>query len=179
MEAAIVESIEDPVFRYRIDFHPQEGDLLRMDIFVAPGGGVGVAHFHPRIEERFEVVAGEATFTANGKEIVARPGDPAVVVPPGVRHTFLNSGEAEARIVCEAEPAMGLQGFLTETAALSRAGKLSRRGLPRGPKAFLETAEFADRYRDSVVITGSVMPPPALQPILLRPLARLQRRRQR
>lgn len=171
--------IEDPVFKYRIRFHPPEGKLLKMDVYVDPGGGVSVSHYHPAIEERFEVLDGEATFTADGQEIVARAGDPAVVVSAGVRHTFRNSGEAETHIVCEAEPAMDLQAFLTEAAAMARAGKYTRRGFPRGFRAFLEAAEFADRYRDTVVLTGGLLPPPALQPILLRPLARLQRRRQR
>src|SRR5881396_3105303 len=90
------ELIKDPVFNYRIRFHPPVGDVLKMDVYVDPGGGVSVAHYHPAIEERFEVLEGAATFTADGEEIVARPGDPAVVVRPGVRHTFRNSGPGDA-----------------------------------------------------------------------------------
>jgi quercetin dioxygenase-like cupin family protein len=177
MTTEAIEMIEDPVFNYRIRFHPPEGEMLKMDVYVDPGGGVNVAHFHPATEERFEVVEGEATFTADGEEIVARAGDPVVVVAPGVRHTFRNSGRSEAHIVCQAEPAMSLQAFLTEAAALSRAGKFNRRGIPTGLRALAEAAEFADRHRETVVLTGGVMPPPRLQPLLLGPLARFQRRR--
>lgn len=172
------ELVEDPVFNYRIRFHPPEGEVLRMDVYVDPGGGVGIAHYHPAIEERFEVKEGEATFIADGDEILARPGDPPVVVAPGVRHTFRNSGEREAHIVCEAEPAMDLQDFLTEAAAMARAGKYGKRGIPK-PGAVLEAVEWLDRYRDTVVITGGALPPPRLQPVLLGPLARLRRRRHR
>jgi quercetin dioxygenase-like cupin family protein len=171
------ELIEDPVFNYRLRFHPQEGDLLRMDVYVDPGGGVSIPHYHPAIEERFTVLEGETTFMADRKPIVARAGDDTVVVNPGVRHSFKNTGTTEAHIACEAEPAMDLQAFLTEAAAMARAGKYTRHGLPRGFRAFLEAAEFTDRYRDSVVITARTLPPPRLQPALLGPLARLQRRR--
>jgi quercetin dioxygenase-like cupin family protein len=171
--------IDDPVFNYRLRFHPQQGDVLRMDIYVDPDGGVSIPHYHPKIEERFTVVEGETTFTADGEKIVARAGDEPVVVKPGVRHGFKNTGAREAHIVCEAEPAMGLQGFLTEAATMARAGKYTRHGIPRGFGALLEAAEFTDRYRDSVVITARTLPPPKLQPALLGPLARLQRRRTR
>lgn len=173
------ELIEDPVFNYRLRFHPQESDLLRMDIYVDAGGGVSIPHYHPSLEERFTVIEGETTFTADGKPIVARAGDETVVVRPGVRHGFKNSGATEAHVVCEAEPAMDLQAFLTEAAAMARAGKYNRHGLPRGLGAFLEAAEFTDRYRDTAVITARTLPPPRLQPALLGPLARLQRRRAR
>jgi quercetin dioxygenase-like cupin family protein len=173
------ELIEDPVFNYRIRFGARKGDLLPMDIYVDPGGGVSIAHYHPSIEERFTVKKGEATFTADGEEITARAGDPAVVVRPGVRHTFRNSGEVEAHIACEAEPALELQGFLTEAAEMAQAGKYTKGGTPKGPGAFLDAAEFLDRYRESVVITGGAVPPPRLQPALLGPLARLRRRRRR
>jgi quercetin dioxygenase-like cupin family protein len=171
------ELIQDPVFNYRLRFHPQEGDLLRMDIYVGPGGGVSIPHYHPSTEERFTVIEGEATFTADRKPITASAGDDTVVVRPGVRHGFKNTGATEAHIVCEAQPAMDLQGFLTEAAAMARAGKYTRHGLPRGFGALLEAVEFTDRYRETVVITARTLPPPRLQPTLLGPLARLQRRR--
>jgi quercetin dioxygenase-like cupin family protein len=168
---------EDPVFNYRLRFYPVKNDVLRMDVFVDPGGGVSIPHYHPGLEERFDVVKGEATFTADGAEILARERE-TVVVEPGVRHSFKNTGEEEAHIVCNAEPAQDLQGFLTEAAAMARAGKYTKHGIPKGPGALLEAAEFTDRYRDTVVITGWTFPPPRVQPALLGPLARLQRRRQ-
>ena len=172
------ELIEDPVFNYRIRFHKQKGDVLKMDVYVDPGGGVSIPHYHPVIEERFEVVEGVVIFTADGEETRARGGYPPVVVKPGVRHSFRNVGETEAHIVCEAEPAGDLQAFLTEAAAMARAGVYNKHGLPRGPGNLLKAAEFTDRYRDSVVVTAKTLPPPRLQPALLGPLARWQRRRQ-
>src|SRR4029450_7956785 len=86
------ELIEDPVFNYRLRFHPQDGDVLRMDIYVDPGGGGGTPRFHPVIEERSTVVEGETTFTADRKPIVARAGDDSVVLEPGVRPSFKKTG---------------------------------------------------------------------------------------
>ena len=172
------EMVEDPLFRYRLKFHPVKDDVLKMDVYVDPGGGVSIPHYHPTIEERFEVKRGEVTFTADGEEIVAGPGE-KVTAAAGVRHTFLNTGDVEAHITCEAEPALDLQGFLTEAAAMAAAGVYTKRGLPTGPRALLEAAEFTDRYRGTVVITARSLPPPRLQPAVMGPLARLQRRRGR
>ena len=169
--------VEDPLFKYRLRFHPVERDVLKVEIYVDPGGGVNIAHFHPSIEERFEVKRGEVTFTADGEEIVAGPGE-KVIAKAGVRHTFRNTGGEEAEMTCDAEPALDLQGFLTDAAAMAAAGKYTKRGVPK-PGSILDAIEWLDRYRDTVVVTGGALPPPRLQPALLGPLARLKRRMRR
>ena len=169
--------VEDPVFGYHLRFTPR-GEVLRIEVWVRPQGGVNVAHFHPATEERFMVEEGEVTFMADGDKIVATPGDDPVVVRPGIRHTFRNTGGTEAYIVTEAEGGKldELQGFLEAAAALSREGKMSGFGIPK-PGGILRAVEFAERYRDTVVVTSKTFPPPALQPALLGPLARLERNR--
>jgi quercetin dioxygenase-like cupin family protein len=163
--------VEDPVLRQRYRL-TREGDVLRNEVWAEPGSGVP-EHFHPPIEERFEVLEGEFTFKVNGKKQKASPGD-RLVVERGVRHAFENTGKGVGHLVAEIEPALNVQDFFEESAALARAGKYTRRGLPKGLGAALELADFADRYRDIFVPTS---PPPALQRIMLPPLARLQRRR--
>jgi quercetin dioxygenase-like cupin family protein len=170
MEAALV---EDPVRRQRYRFS-REGDVLRVEVWADPGADVP-EHLHPRLEERFEVVEGDVTFRVGGRKRAAGPGD-RLVAEAGVRHAFENTGEAVAHLRVEAEPAFELQQFLEEAAALGRAGKYTRRGIPKGFRAALELADFTERYRDLTVLT---FPPPALQRILLSPLARLERRRAR
>jgi mannose-6-phosphate isomerase-like protein (cupin superfamily) len=171
------EWVEDPVFNVRHRFSPK-GDALEVESEAQPGGGVLLEHFHPATTERFEVKDGEFTFTADGEKRVAGPGD-EVLVEPKVRHTFVNTGREPGRVVCLADPPLGLQGFLEETAALAQADKYTRRGLPKSVAAALEAAEIAERYRDTVVMTFRAFPPPALQGLLLPPIARFQRRRQR
>jgi len=62
----------------------------------APGGGPRL-HRHP-YEEVFVVLEGEATFTLGDQQRVARAGD-VVVAPPGVAHTFRNTGSGTLRQV--------------------------------------------------------------------------------
>jgi mannose-6-phosphate isomerase-like protein (cupin superfamily) len=61
-------------------------------------------HAHDDEDDSFYVLEGELTFTVNGEELVAGPGT-FVLVPPGVRHTFANRGDAVARVVNVHAPA--------------------------------------------------------------------------
>jgi len=63
----------------------------------APPGGGSKLHRHP-YEEVFIVQEGTATFTA-GAETVELKGGQVVVVPAGVAHKFVNSGEERPRQV--------------------------------------------------------------------------------
>ena len=166
------ELMHDPVRRQRIRFS-QVGDVLHADVWAAPGGDVP-AHFHPSQEERFEVLEGTVRFVVGGKRVSAAPGT-RVVAPAGVKHSFRNTGDVEAHLRIEVEPALRLRGFLEEAAALARARRYTRHGLPRRPGAIVELADLMARYAD---ITVMAFPPPAIQRLTLRPLARLRRRRQ-
>jgi quercetin dioxygenase-like cupin family protein len=165
------EPIHDPVRRQRIRF-ATEGDVLHAEVWAAPGGDVP-PHYHPSQEERFEVLAGEVRFKIGGKRHDAAPGA-RLVVPAGVRHSFRNTGDIEARLGVEVEPALSLKGFLEEAAALARAGRYTRRGLPTSPGALVELADLMVRYRD---VTVMAFPPRAIQRVTLWPLARLRRKR--
>ena len=163
--------VEDPVMGQRYRFS-SEGDVLRLELWADPGARVP-EHFHPAIEERFEVIEGEFAFKVDGRKIEAGAGE-RLVAPPGVRHAFANAGAGVAHFVAEIDPGLRMRGFFEESAALSRAGAFLRPGVPRGVRGLLAASEFADRYGDSYVQT---FPPPALQRIAMRPLARLARRR--
>ncbi len=65
-------------------------------IFVdaAPGGGPAL-HKHD-YDEIFVVQEGRATMTAGGRELEVGAGD-IVVVPAGVPHAFVNSGDGRLR----------------------------------------------------------------------------------
>src|SRR5688572_15625418 len=171
------ELVEDPVFHYRLRFTPQEGDTLRVDIWVDAGGGVSIPHYHPVVQESFTVVEGEVTFTVDGEKHVRRAGE-TIVAEPGMRHAFENTGEGEAHMTVDAKPALDLQRNLEEGAALAREGTYTRHGIPKGPRKLLRVVEFVDRYRETTVITTPMLPPPRFQPALLGPLARLERRLQ-
>jgi quercetin dioxygenase-like cupin family protein len=164
--------IEDPVRRQRIVF-TSEHDVLRADVWTAPAGDVP-RHYHPSQTERFEVVSGEVEFKLGGRRRRAEPGE-RLTAEPGVVHSFKNVGSTEALVRIEAEPALRLQAFLEEAAALARAGKYSQRGVPHGFRAAAELADLMERYAD---VTVMAFPPRALQRLLLAPLARFARNRQ-
>src|ERR671930_449852 len=132
--------IEDPVLRQRISFtrttDPDGSEVLHVETWVDPGGGV-TPHFHPSMEERFEVLEGTCSFLSGKKWISAGPGE-TVVVPPGTRHAYRNKSDGEGHMVCHARPPSTLQAFLEDAAALGRAGKLTGNGLPRSPSALLQ-----------------------------------------
>ena len=171
--------VEDPVLRQRFSFRrttdEDGGEVLHIDTWVDPGGGV-TPHIHPAMEERFHVLAGRPSFLAGRKWQAASPGD-TVMVPAGLRHAYRNTGDETAHIVCEARPPSSLQEFLEDAAALGRAGKITRHAVPKGPTGLLLGAVMAQHYRDMVVLLFPPMPPPLMQRLLFPALARLGERR--
>ena len=165
----MTEVVHDPVRRQRIGFS-RVGDVLHADVWAAPGGDVP-AHYHPSQEERFEVLEGTVRFVIGGERVDGAPGT-RVVAPVGVKHSFRNTGDVEAHLRIEVEPALRLQGFLEEAAALARARRYTRHGLPRRPGAIVQLADLMARYAD---VTVMAFPPPAIQRLTLPPLARLRR----
>jgi quercetin dioxygenase-like cupin family protein len=179
MEIAYGAWVEDPVLRQRFRFgrttDPDGGEVLHVDTEVHPGGGV-TPHLHQSMEERFEVLSGRPSFLAGRRWQTAEPGE-TVVVPAGMRHAYRNRSDETVRMVCHVRPPSTLQEFLEETAAMSRAGMLSRRGaLPKGPRALAAGAALAERHRDMVVLMFPPMPPRIVQRLLFPLLARFGER---
>lgn len=157
----------DPALGHRLSFHStvEDGrDVMLVEMWVDPGGGVP-PHIHPALEERFEVLSGRPEFLAGRKWAVAAPGA-VVVVPPGVRHAYRNRGDEQAHVVCRATPPSTLQEFLEAAAAMSRAGKLTRHGLPTSPRAFREALALTKRHQDMVIMSFPPMPPLPVQRLL-------------
>lgn len=94
-----------------------------------------------------------------------------------MRHAYCNRGDEVAHVLCEARNPSSLQEFLEQVAAPSRAGKITRHGLPTRPGVLLEAAVMAEHHRAMVVLGFPPMPPPFLQRLILPALARAGRRR--
>jgi quercetin dioxygenase-like cupin family protein len=151
--------VEDPVLRQRYEFR-REGDVLTVEAWVDPGGGV-TPHVHPAMEERFKVLEGEMEFLV-GRRWVRMD---EVLVPPGTRHAYRNVSAAQAHMVCDVTPPMELEEFLTAVAELSRQGRFTRKGLPTSPRAVPQLAAVAQRYRETVDLETPLRP---LIPLLAR-----------
>jgi quercetin dioxygenase-like cupin family protein len=171
------EFVIDPVLRMRHRFSrstdPDGSEVLHVESEVEPGGGV-TAHVHPAMTEVFTVLEGTCEFLGGRRWRAHRTGE-VVKVPPGTRHAFRNRSDAVTRIRADVRPPSTLQEFLEDVAALSRAGKLTRFGVPK-PSGMLAAAVLVDTYGDMAEL-GFPLPPAAVQRARLRPLARLARRR--
>jgi quercetin dioxygenase-like cupin family protein len=140
------QTLENPVTGERFTFThtaaSTNGELLAFDFGLRPGGAVPLPHVHPIQTERFEVRSGLMRFRVGLRTVLAGPGD-VVEVAPGVAHSFANAGEEEARLRVEVRPALAMEEMFAEVVAMARAGRMTRRGLPRNP---LELALLARKY---------------------------------
>jgi quercetin dioxygenase-like cupin family protein len=132
-----------------------DGELLRVEFVVDPGGAVPALHVHPHQEERFAVRGGLLGWHLDGAEGTARPGE-LVVIPPGGVHRVWNAGEDPAKTIVEFRPALTLEGWLEAYAALAAQGRLNEDGVPR----LLDIAVMGRRYPGVIY---AARPPVALQ----------------
>jgi quercetin dioxygenase-like cupin family protein len=165
--------IENPVSGERITFRKTaaatNGELLEVDVELAPDGHVPGLHVHPAQEERFEVLSGKVRFRKGVRRIDAGPGD-VVVVEPGKAHKFRNLDAEGAVMRVQVRPALEMERLFETSVALAEEGRVTKKGLPRP----LELALFVREFRDEVRGPGS---PGWLQRAVLAPLAWIARRR--
>lgn len=166
--------IENPITGERITFldtaEDTDGALLRADFSLKPGGFLpGGVHTHPYQEERFEVTSGALGVRVGRRKHVLKPGQ-AVVVPPGVIHSWWNAGAGQMEGVVEFRPALDMEGVFESSFALARDGRLSEKGLPHP----LQAIALLDEFVDELGVPGL---PHRLQQAIVRLLAPLARKR--
>ena len=145
------------------------GDLLAIDLELAPDGHVPGAHVHPNQEERFEVLSGVMKVKRGLRTVVAHQGD-VVVVPPGTVHRFSNGGSELARVRVEVRPALRMEELFETTVALAREGRTDKRGMPHP----LDLALFMSAFEAEV---RAPLAPVGVMRALIAPLSWLARRR--
>ena len=172
MTASTTEWVYDPVHHVSFRFET-EGDSLWVFSRLEPGGHLP-EHFHPTLEERWEVLEGTAEVNVDGRWSDLTAEDDPIVVARGVRHELRNASDTVAQLRTQVTPAGRLQEFLTESARAAREGLYNARNLPTGVRGAAWLSEFALRFSDETVMCS---PPPALQRAVLPTAARLLRRR--
>lgn len=167
------DEIENPVTGERIVFRQTSaetnGELLSFDYTLKPGGSVPFAHVHPRQEERFEIVSGQARIRIGTNKVLVGPGE-SVVVLPGTAHRLWNQGAEALRAVVEFRPALQMEQAFEQLFGLACEGKIGLLGLPKNP---LRLAVLAHEFRDEVLLSAL---PQGLQravAALLAPIGRL------
>jgi mannose-6-phosphate isomerase-like protein (cupin superfamily) len=170
-DSSTTERIHDPIHRFSMAFEREGGSLL-VFTWLDPGGHLP-EHFHPTLDERWEVLEGTAGVKVAGHWHELTAADDPVVVARGVRHELRNTSGRQARLRAEVTPAGRLEEFLTESARAAREGLYNAHNLPTGLRGAAWVSEFALRFRDETVMCS---PPPALQRVVLPAAARLTRR---
>jgi quercetin dioxygenase-like cupin family protein len=150
MTATTTGLTSDPVHRVRYAFEP-DGENLTVEAWIEPGGGLP-PHSHPRQEERWSVIEGEIRLQLGREKRVITAADGEVVVVPGTVHGFASTG-SEAHLRCYVSPALGLQEFLTESAAAAREGLFMKGGIPKSLAGARWAAGFLARHREDVVMS--------------------------
>ncbi len=164
------QTIENPVSGERFTFErtarDTDGQFLRMEMTVKPGGAVPAAHIHARQEEEFEVLAGTLRLRAGNEPARLLGAGDAVVVPAGVAHEWSNAGEEAVRVRITFRPALDIETMFETICGLASDGKVDA----RGAVPFLQGVLLADAY----AIYNPNPPVPVQQSLvaLLRPLAR-------
>jgi quercetin dioxygenase-like cupin family protein len=166
--------LENPVTGEVLVFHrtsaESNGESVLVETIVHPDGFVAATHVHPFQTEHFEVLEGVLGLRVGEQQLVARPGDVAVV-PPGTPHRFWNAGNGMVRFLCEVRPALQFESLIETMFTLASEGKTNRRGLPNP----LRLAVIAQAHFDTVRLP---FPPAAVQRAALAlgaPLGRLLR----
>ena len=162
--------VHDPIHRVSYSFE-REGENLWVHTWLQDGGHLP-EHFHPSLEEHWEVIEGAVRVKLAGawRDLTAEDGP--LLVARKAKHELKNESGREAQLRTEVLPAGGLEEFLTETARAAREGLYNERNLPRSFRGAVWAAELAQRYRSETVMCS---PPPAVQQIFLPLLARFAR----
>jgi quercetin dioxygenase-like cupin family protein len=151
--------LENPVTGEVLVFHrtaeETNGESVLVEVIVRLDGFVAAAHVHPYQAERFEVIDGLLGLRVGDQELLAGPGDVAVV-PSGTPHRFWNAGRTEARFVAEVRPALQFESLIETMFTLAAEGKTNRKGMPSP----LRLAVIAKAHFDTVRLP---FPPAALQ----------------
>jgi quercetin dioxygenase-like cupin family protein len=153
------DKLENPVTGEVLIFHRTSaqtgGESVLVETIVRPDGFVAAEHTHPYQTERFEVVEGILGLRVGARELIARPGDVAIV-PPRTAHRFWNAGKHDARFLCEIRPALQFESLIETMFTLAAAGQTNRKGVPNP----LRLAVIAKAHFDTVRLP---FPPDAVQ----------------
>ena len=104
--------IENPRTGEQVEFISETPELLVMDVTWTRSGRRALAHIHPGMEERWEVLEGRAQFTIDEVTRTAIAGE-VVVAQPGTRHLAWNPTDAPVRLRIEMRPALRWREFTT------------------------------------------------------------------
>ncbi len=170
MTEVTADRVHDPIHRSSYAFR-RDGESLWVYTWLEDGGHLP-EHFHPTLEERWEVLEGLARVKLDGVWLDLVAEDGPLLVPAGVRHELKNDSGRTARMQTEVTPPGRLEEFLTESARGAREGLYNARNLPTSMRGARWIADLAQRFQDETVMCS---PPPAVQRAVLPLVTRFAR----
>src|SRR3954451_2482421 len=93
------ERTQDPIHRVSMAFE-RDGDRLWVFTWLEPGGHLP-EHFHPTLDEWWEVLEGAADVKVDGRRRTLTAEDGPVHVARGVRHELRNTSGRQAHLRAE------------------------------------------------------------------------------
>jgi mannose-6-phosphate isomerase-like protein (cupin superfamily) len=107
----VIEATKENHFFRKVIYTGQKSQLVVMEIPV--GGDIG-EETHEHVEQWLFFEAGSGRAVVDGKEFVVGPGD-VVIVTPGARHNFINSGNVPLKIYTVYVPPNHIERTIHET----------------------------------------------------------------
>lgn len=122
------------------------GELLEVEaVYTKASPSRPPVHYHPRQEERFEVLSGSLMVLVDGQERRLEEGE-VLTVPPGTPHAMWVEEEG-ARMNWQTRPALDTGAFFEAMWGLAKDGKTNESGAPNPLRAAVIIRAHADEFR--------------------------------
>jgi quercetin dioxygenase-like cupin family protein len=122
------ETLVNPVSGQKLTFRRTTaetgGELVEVESELPAGGPKPPAHYHPRQEERFEVLSGRVDVRLGKERRVLETGD-TLEVPAGTVHEMSAAGDEPARLRWQTRPALRTERFFEAAWPLGAPGPLT------------------------------------------------------
>lgn len=138
------------------------GHRIEVDYFLRPHSGKApVAHFHPRFDERFDIISGQACYLLGTEEKTAQAGE-IVILPHNIAHKHpWNAGDSELQVrqsieLDRPDPAtmQAIEHFFETLYGLGQDGKVNRDGMPNP----LQFALILKKFQPHAYVAGMPIP---------------------
>jgi quercetin dioxygenase-like cupin family protein len=136
-------SVVGNTYRILISGEQTNGNYAVIDMLIPPGGGPG-PHAHKDIQEMFYVVEGEIVFKMEGGSYTASKGSFVNIPLGGAVHSFKNTTDKVAHLLCTVVPA-GLDSFFQEIGNPVETGTFLPPSAPT-PKELDKLKSLAEKY---------------------------------